>query len=147
MKASDFISKDDQKKIEHAVKQAEHKTSGEIRVHIDSRCKVEVLDAAARVFATLGMHKTKLRNGVLIYLALEDKKFAIIGDAGINQKVSANFWDNIKNDMQEHFRKSDFTTGLIHGISMTGAQLKQHFPHEKDDVNELPDEISFGTGK
>lgn len=147
MKASDFFSKDDQKKIEQAVKQAEHKTSGEIRVHIDSRCKGEVLDAAARVFATLGMHKTKLRDGVLIYLALEDKKFAIIGDAGINQKVPANFWDNIKNEMQEHFRKSEFTTGLTHGITMTGTQLKQHFPHEMDDVNELPDEISFGTGK
>ena len=147
MKASDFFSKDDQKKIEQAIKQAEHKTSGEIRVHIDARCKGEVLDAASKVFATLGMHKTKLRDGVLLYLALEDKKFAIIGDAGINQKVPANFWDNIKNDMLVHFRKSDFTTGLIHGIAMTGTQLKQHFPHEKDDVNELPDEISFGTGK
>jgi uncharacterized membrane protein len=144
MKASDFFSKDDQKKIEEAVKQAEHKTSGEIRVHIDTRCKGDVLDAATRVFATLGMHKTKLRNGVLIYLALQDKKFAIIGDAGINQKVPANFWDNIKNDMLEHFLKSEFTAGLIHGISMSGAQLKQHFPHEKNDVNELPDEISFG---
>jgi uncharacterized membrane protein len=144
MKASDFFSKDDQKKIEEAVKQAEHKTSGEIRVHIDTHCKGEVLDAAARVFATLGMHKTKLRNGVLIYLALQDKKFAIIGDVGINQKVPVNFWDNIKNDMLEHFRKSEFTTGLIHGISMSGTQLKQHFPHEKNDVNELPDEISFG---
>ena len=144
MKAIDFFSKDDQKKIEEAIKQAEHKTSGEIRVHIDSRCKGEVLDAAAKVFATLNMHKTKLRNGVLIYLALEDKKFAIIGDAGINQRVPANFWDNIKNDMLEHFRNSDFTKGLIHGIIMSGTQLKQHFPHEKDDVNELPDEISFG---
>jgi uncharacterized membrane protein len=147
MKASDFFSKDDQKKIEQAIKQAEHKTSGEIRVHIDAGCKGEVLDAASKVFATLGMHKTKLRDGVLIYLALEDKKFAIIGDAGINQKVPANFWDNIKNDMLEHFRNSEFTTGLIHGIAMTGKQLKQHFPHEKDDVNELPDEISFGTGQ
>jgi uncharacterized membrane protein len=147
MKSRDFFSKDDQKKIEHAVKQAEHKTSGEIRVHIDLRCKLDVLDAAAKVFSTLGMHKTKLRNGVLIYLALEDKKFAIIGDAGINEKVPANFWDNIKNDMLEHFRKAEFTAGLIHGITMTGTQLKQHFPHEKDDVNELPDEISFGSDK
>lgn len=147
MKASDFFSKDDQKKIEHAIMQAEHKTSGEIRVHIDLKCKGEVLDAATKVFATLKMHKTKHRNGVLIYLALEHKKFAIIGDAGIHQKVPPDFWDNIKNDMLAHFRKSDFTAGLIHGISMTGTQLKQHFPHEKDDVNELPDEISFGTGK
>lgn len=147
MTASEFLTKDDQKKIEQAVKQAEHKTSGEIRVHIDMKCKGEVLDAASRIFATLGMHKTELRNGVLIYLALEDKKFAIIGDAGINQKVPANFWDNIKNDMQAHFQRSEFASGLIHGITMAGAQLKQHFPHQKDDVNELPDEISFGKEK
>jgi len=147
MKASDFFSKEDQKKIEEAVKHAEHKTSGEIRVHIDSKCKGEVLDAAANVFGILNMHKTKMRNGVLIYLAVEDKKFAIIGDAGINQKVPANFWDNIKNDMLEHFRNAEFTKGLVHGITMAGTQLKQHFPHEKDDVNELPDEISFGSGK
>jgi uncharacterized membrane protein len=144
MKASEFFSKEDQKKIEEAINRAEHKTSGEIRVHIDTRCKGDVLDAAARVFATLNMHKTKLRNGVLIYLALEDRKFAIIGDAGINQKVPANFWDEIKNNMQVHFRNSEFTTGLIHGISMSGTQLRQHFPHAADDVNELSDEISFG---
>jgi uncharacterized membrane protein len=147
MKASNFFSKDDQNKIVEAIKEAEHKTSGEIRVHIDSKCKGEVLDAAAKVFATLNMHKTHLRNGVLIYLAVEDRKFAIIGDVGINQKVPANFWDKIKNEMQEHFKNSEFTKGLIHGISMSGTQLKQHFPHEKDDKNELPDEVSFGTGK
>lgn len=147
MKASDFFSKDDQKKIEQAVKQAEHKTSGEIRVHIDTRCKADVLDAAARVFATLGMHKTKLRNGVLIYLALQDRKFAIIGDVGINVKVPSNFWDNIKEEMLQHFKNSEFTAGLVHAILKAGEQLKQHFPHEKDDINELPDEISFGKGK
>ena len=144
MKAKDFFPAGDRKLIEQAIHGAEENTSGEIRVHIDSRCKGDVLDAAAWVFGKLGMHKTHLRNGVLIYLAVQDQKFAIIGDAGINQKVPANFWDNIKTDMESHFRTGEFTTGLVHGITMTGNQLKTHFPHQKDDVNELPDEISFG---
>jgi uncharacterized membrane protein len=147
MKPSNFFLLEDQKKIEQAIHEAEHKTSGEIRVHIDNRCKGEVLDTAARVFAKLRMHRTKHRNGVLIYLALEDKKFAILGDIGINQKVPSNFWDNIKTDMQQHFRNGEFTQGLIHGITMAGNQLKQHFSHDKDDKNELPDEISFGRNE
>ena len=144
MKIKDFLSREDQQKIVQAIKDAEHETSGEIRVHLDSKCRGEVLDAAVKVFAALKMHKTELRNGVLIYLAVEDKKFAIIGDAGINNKVPADFWDKIKDEMQLRFRQSEFVTGLVHAISMTGHQLKQHFPHQKNDVNELPDDISFG---
>ena len=75
---------------------------------------------------------------------MEDRKFAIIGDVGINHKVPAGFWDNIKTDMENHFRQGAFVEGLVHGITMSGNQLKTHFPHAVNDVNELPDEISFG---
>jgi uncharacterized membrane protein len=127
------------------IKSAELNTSGEIRLHVDNKCKIDVLDQAAFIFKKLKMHKTELRNGVLIYLAVADKKFAIIGDAGINAKVPDNFWDDIKNQMSDCFKKGDFVKGLSIGIEMAGEQLKKHFPYQKDDVNELPDEISIGN--
>ncbi|MBN1599872.1 MAG: TPM domain-containing protein [Bacteroidales bacterium] len=131
-------------KITGAVKEAELNTSGEIRVHVENRCKIDVLDQASYIFKKLEMHKTELRNGVLFYLAVEDRKFAILGDAGINAKVPDNFWDEIKNVMSEHFKKGEFVQGLSKGIKMAGEQLKKHFPYQKDDINELSDEISLG---
>jgi uncharacterized membrane protein len=89
------------------------------------------------------MHATERRNGVLFYLAVRNKEFAIIGDGGINEKVPENFWDKAKNILQKHFRSGKYTEGLVEGILMAGKQLKEHFPHKRDDVNELPDEISF----
>lgn len=130
--------------IVEAIKQAEHNTSGEIRVHIEKKCKIDVLDRAANVFAMLKMHKTELRNGVLFYLSVEDRKFAILGDVGINIKVPENFWDSVKNTVLEQFKQGNQTEGLIQGILMAGEKLKAHFPYQKDDVNELSDEISFG---
>jgi uncharacterized membrane protein len=103
-----------------------------------------VLDRAANVFAMLKMHKTKLRNGVLFYLSVEDRKFAILGDAGINARVPQNFWEITKEAMLEHFKNGQLTEGLVKGITMAGDKLKEHFPYQKDDVNELSDEISFG---
>jgi len=144
MKASDFFSNEQKGEIVNAIKMAEHETSGEIRVHLDLRCKVELLDRAAHIFAKLKMHKTHLRNGVLFYLAIEDQKFAIIGDAGIHKVLPPDFWDKVKEKMQEYFKQAKFTDGLVHGIILAGEKLKTHFPHKKDDVNELPDEISFG---
>lgn len=126
------------------IQSAELNTSGEIRLHVDNKCKIDVLDQAAFIFKKLKMHKTELRNGVLIYLAVSDKKFAIIGDAGINAKVPDDFWDNIKNKMSDCFKEGDFVKGLSIGIEMAGEQLKKHFPHQQDDINELPDEISIG---
>jgi len=143
VKASTFFTKEQQGKILAAVKAAEESTSGEIRVHIETSFTGEVLDRAAWIFKKLGMHKTALRNGVLFYLAVEDRKFAIIGDAGINAKVPEGFWNNIKELMTTDFREGKFTEGLSKGIIMTGEQLKSHFPHQSNDVNELPDEISF----
>jgi len=145
MKPSEFFSKEDKEKITRAIGEAELDTSGEVRVHIEGKCIGEVLDRAAYVFEQLGMHKTKLRNGVLFYLAVENQKFAILGDAGINAVVSDDFWDETKNLMLNHFKNNEFAEGLAKGIQMAGKQLKQHFPYQKDDVNELSDEISFGS--
>jgi uncharacterized membrane protein len=143
MKASTFFSKEQQAQILAAVKEAEMETSGEIRVHIESTLKGDVLDRAAWLFKKLGMHETDERNGVLFYLAVSDRKFAIIGDAGINAKVPGGFWDDISELLKNNFKEGKFTEGLSEGILLAGKHLKMHFPHKSDDVNELPDEISF----
>jgi uncharacterized membrane protein len=145
MSASNFLSKEQQQLIVYTIEQAEKDTSGEIRVHIESKCKEEnVLDRAAYLFAKLKMHTTELRNGVLIYLSVNDKKFAIIGDSGINSKVPSGFWDEIKEIMAQNFRNGNFHEGLMQGIKLTGTKLKEFFPYQKDDTNELSNEISFG---
>lgn len=143
MKAVSFFSKEQQDEILASVKEAEKATSGEVRVHIETSCPEDVMDRAAWIFGKLNMQKTAERNGVLFYLAVSDKKFAIIGDAGINAKVPEGFWDEIKEMMQKLFREGKFTEGLSRGIIMAGSQLKYQFPHKKNDVNELSDEISF----
>jgi len=144
MSASDFLSKDQKTLVENAIREAEKNTSGEIRVHIESEIKGEVLDRAAYLFEYLSMHKTDLRNGVLFYVATKNRKFAILGDAGINAKVPANFWDQIKESMGASFSEGKFAEGLSQGILKAGEQLKAHFPFQNNDVNELSDEISFG---
>jgi uncharacterized membrane protein len=143
IKASTFFTREQQAQIRDAIKEAEGETSGEIRVHIETRLTGNVLDRAAWIFQKIGMHTTENKNGVLFYLAVKDKKFAIIGDGGINAKVTETFWDKTKNVLQKHFRNEKFTEGLIEGILMAGQQLKEHFPHKRDDINELPNEISF----
>ncbi len=143
MKASSFFSKEQQAEILAAIRKAEDNTSGEIRVHLESIIEGDVLDRSAWIFKKMKMHETAERNGVLFYLAVDNRKFAIIGDKGINEKVPENFWDSIKHTMEEHFRKGEFTEGLVRGILMAGIQLKEHFPFRKGDVNELPDDISF----
>lgn len=147
MKASTFFSKEEQDQILAAIKEAENETSGEIRIHIETTCNADVLDRAASVFKKLGMNKTAERNGVLFYLAVKDRKFAIIGDAGINAKVPEGFWDDIKEILRNRFKKGEFTEGLAEGMILAGQQLKTHFPFRKGDVNELSDEISFDKMK
>ena len=143
MKASEFFSREQQDQIRDAIKEAENTTSGEIRVHIETSLSGSVLDRAAWIFKRIGMHGTELRNGVLFYLAVTNKKFAVIGDQGINVKVPENFWDEIKMKLQQNFIAGKFAEGLVEGILLTGKQLKEHFPVQKNDINELPDEISF----
>lgn len=144
MNPKEFLGKENEILITKAIEGAENQTSGEIRVHVESLCKEEVLDRAAWLFKKLKMHETKERNGVLIYLSVNDRKFAIIGDSGINKVVPEGFWDEIKEMMISHFSKGEFALGLINGIEKTGEQLKQFFPWQENDVNELSDEISYG---
>ena len=144
MNAKDFFTEEERKQIVDSIKQAEFKSSGEIKVHIENTFKGEVLDRAAQVFKQLEMHKTELRNGVLIYLAIKDRKFAVIGDAGINKVVGNNFWDEAKDLMLSEFKNQAFAKGLCEGISKIGEQLTAFFPRSKDDLNELSDDISFG---
>ena len=143
-RAKDFFSKEQKSEIKKAILNAELDTSGEIRVHIENECNGDALDRASYLFGKLKMDTTELHNGVLFYLAIISKKFAIIGDSGINKEVPENFWEDIKTIMAEKFVVGDFTEGLATGITMAGVRLKKHFPHHIDDINELSDEISFG---
>lgn len=142
-----LFTEQQQKQVQDAIAQAELNTSGEIRVHIDKRCKEEPMKMAIAVFEKLGMHKTEQRNAVLFYLAMDDKKLAILGDKGINEAVPSNFWDEIRDLMVSHFKKGEFTEGLSKGIVMAGEQLKSAFPYQSDDTNELSNEITFEDGE
>lgn len=143
IKASTFLSPEDQTEILSAIRKAEKKTSGEIRVHIETTLEGDVLDRAAWIFRMIGMQRTELHNGVLFYLAVRDRKFAIIGDSGINAVVPEHFWDNIRDHLTERFSKEQFAEGLAEAIMLAGEQLSAHFPRFSGDINELPDDISF----
>jgi len=142
--SKDLFSETDRQKIVEAIIEAEQNTSGEIRLFIEDKCEGDVLDRAAFIFKQLHIHETKERNGVLFYLATVSHKFAILGDAGINALVPKDFWDHIKDEMQLHFKAGDFVGGLIKGISMSDDALKKYFPYDKNDKNELSNEIIFG---
>ncbi len=144
MNVQKYFTEENKLQIANAIRVAEMNTSGEIRVHIEKFCKGDVLDQAAYVFEKLEMHKTQLRNGVLFYVAIEDKRFAILGDSGINQKVPSDFWEKAKEIVLLNIKEGKLTEGLTKGILMAGEQLKEHFPYMKDDKNELSDDISFG---
>ncbi len=145
MKPSEFFSEEEKTKIIRAIREAERKTSGEIRVHIEEKCTGDVLDRAAYVFRKLNMHETRLRNGLLFYMVIDDKKFGILGDAGINAVVPEDLWEGIKDLVLDHFKKGEFAEGLTKGILLAGEKSKKYFPYRQDDLNELPDEISYGS--
>jgi len=132
------------KEIRDAISIAEKETSGELRVHLEKSCRGNLLDRAAYIFKTLKMHETAERNGVLFYLAYKDRKFAILGDSGINNLVPPNFWDEIRDKMQDNFKNGQFIDGLTAGIVMAGNALKEFFPYHFNDVNELSNEVSVG---
>ena len=144
MNVQKYFTEENKLQITNAIRAAEMNASGEIRVHIEKYCKGNVLDRAAYIFEKMEMHKTQLRNGVLFYLAVEDHQFAILGDAGINQKVPEDFWETTKELVLSKFKDGNLTEGLTSGILMAGEQLKAHFPYLKNDVDELSNEISFG---
>ena len=143
MHPSKQFSAEQKEAIVRAIQEAERNSSGEIRVHIENHCNKNVLDRATQVFAELNMHKTVLRNGILIYIALQDRKLAIIGDVGINTKVPTQCWEQIKDLMLQQFKDGKLCEGICQGILEAGQHLKSFFPYQEDDVNELPDDISF----
>lgn len=143
-KIEDFLSASEEEEIVDAIRQAESETSGEIRVHIEKHSKIDLFKRSLEVFHSLKMDNTKLRNGVLIYVAVYDRKFLIYGDEGINAVVPNDFWENTKNTIQYHFKKGEFKKGIISGILKAGNELKTFFPWEASDKNELSDDISKG---
>lgn len=140
------LNKNDKIKLISAIEKAEKKTSGEIKIHVDKRCTGNPVNAAIKVFEKLGMTNTKDRNGVLIYLALKDKKMAIIGDTGIDEKVPDDFWESVKDTMLQDFKEGKFVEGICEAIKESGIKLSTYFPYQSDDENELSDEISMGEG-
>jgi uncharacterized membrane protein len=137
------LSDSEQKKIKQSIEWAENATSGEVRVCIENKCEKDAYERAITCFYDLKMDVTALRNGVLVYVALEDKKFAIIGDEGINKVVPPDFWNSTKKLMIDKFKSNELVEGISVGIIEAGKQLKKYFPHQLDDLNELPDDIVF----
>jgi uncharacterized membrane protein len=143
-KVEEFLTKVEEEEIISAIKTAEKNTSGEIRVHIEASSKKEHYERALEVFYLLEMNNTKDANAVLIYVAVNDKKFVIYGDKGINSVVPKDFWDTTKNVIQNHFKTGNFKQGIVDGILKAGEELQDHFPYQTDDENELSNEISKG---
>jgi len=138
-----FFSRKEKKQILEAVREAEENTSGEIRVHLEYHAREPVYGHAQKVFQKIGITKTAERNGVLIFLATRNKKFAVLGDVGINEKVPEGFWNDVVQIMQEHFKKNKFAEGISEAVLRIGEKLKAYFPHQTNDKNELSDNISY----
>ncbi len=151
-KVEDFLTSEEEAAIVEAIRIAEKNTSGEIRVHLEPTSisaeepneQIDAFDRAAEVFDMLNMQNTKESNGVLIYVAVQDRTLVIMGDKGINDIVGQNFWESTKDIIINHFKNGNMKQGLVEGILKAGEKLKKHFPHKKDDKNELPDDISVG---
>lgn len=141
---TDFLTSAEEDEIIAAIKQAENNTSGEIRVHIENHTEKPPLERAKEVFFQLNMTNTIARNGVLFYVGVSDHTFVILGDEGIDKAVEADFWDCTKDVVISHFKESRFKDGLVEGILKAGDRLKQYFPFDDKDKNELPDTISKG---
>jgi uncharacterized membrane protein len=147
LELDDLLHDEALRRIEEAIRTAELGTSGEIRVHVDETCQDDPLDHAAYLFSELGMHRTAMRNGVLIYLSWMDHKLAIIGDAGINAVTGEQFWNTTRDAMIEQLRSNDIVGALCTGVSMAGEQLRAHFPVSTTDVNELSNTVSRGPSR
>lgn len=151
-KVERFLTSEEETAIVEAIRVAEKNTSGEIRVHLEAKSistaepkkQIDTFDRAAEVFDMLHMNNTKEGNGVLLYVAVEDRTLVIMGDKGINDVVGQDFWESTKDTIINHFKDGDMKQGLVDGILKAGEKLKKHFPYRKDDKNELPDDISIG---
>ena len=143
-RVEDFLSAEEEQEIVQAILEAEKNTSGEIRVHIEAHTRLDHFDRAKEVFHLLKMDNTKEENGVLIYVAVNDRKFVIYGDGGINKVVSKDFWNTTKDAIEAQFKQGYFKQGIIDGILKAGSELKSHFPWNSNDTNELSNEVSKG---
>jgi uncharacterized membrane protein len=143
MKAKDFLTKGQLTYLASCIGESEHQTSGEIRIHIDTKCPGDARERAIKTFHLIGMRKTAARNGVLIYVACESRKFAVIGDKGINEVVPRGFWKNICDDLSDKFSTGSYVEGLETAVRRIGEKLKTYFPYDENDVNELPDDVSL----
>ncbi len=138
------LDRKDKRNIADAIHRAEELTSGEIRVHLKKKCGADVLSEAKKVFRRLKMHRTHERNGVLIFVALDSRRFAILGDEGIHKKVGASFWDEARDRMAAHFLQGLIREGILGGVSSAGEKLKKHFPRHTNDKDELSNKVTIG---
>ncbi len=142
MEVEAFLTAEEEQRIVEAIIDAENKTSGEIRVHLEKGLQKDPIKRAQEVFYYLGMDGTKNQNGILFYVAVDDHRFAVIGDKGIDTVVPDDFWESIRDEVITEFKSGAFARGLIEGILHAGEKLKEFFPLEDTDQNELPDSIS-----
>lgn len=142
MEVKEFLSAEQEQLVVDAIREAEKNTSGEVRVHFEKNSQKDPIKRAQEVFFLLEMDKTQDKNGVLFYVAVDDHRFAIIGDEGINNVVPDDFWESIKDEVINEFVKGDHGKGLVMGILHAGEKLKEYFPYQENDSNELSDEIS-----
>ncbi|HOZ39354.1 MAG: TPM domain-containing protein [Flavobacteriales bacterium] len=141
--AAEFLSATERLQVERAIGEAEQRTSGEIRVHFEDHIEDDVLDHAAFIFEELGMHRTRDRNGVLIYISVADRRVAVIGDKAINEAVPQGFWNDVVGVLKLHFAASRRADGLAEAVHMVGAKLQAFFPLRSDDSNELSNTITY----
>ena len=143
--AAAFFKTEEEERVVHAIRAAEKRTSGEIRVFVESRCRyVDPVDRAAEIFFALKMENTEDRNGVLIYIAMKDRQLAIFGDEGIHRAVGTEFWNREVAKILREFNAAHYVDGIIEIIRDIGEVLTEKFPYEREDRNELPDNIVFG---
>lgn len=138
-----FFSEKEKEQIIEAIEKSEINTSGEIRIHLERKARGDFFGHAKETFEKIGMAKTKERNGTLIFIGVASKRFAVLGDIGIHEKVPVDFWDDIVSVMKKHFMEDRFADGISEAVVLIGAKLKEFFPYMEDDINELSDEISY----
>lgn len=145
-KKKEFFTAEEQQQLVEAIQKAEQRTSGEVRLFVESHCRfVNAVDRATEIFSSLQMNKTELRNATLVYIATDDKQAAVFGDVGIHEKVGEEYWKAVVERMLFEFRQEKLLSGVCTAITLLGEALAEHFPYDKDtDKNELPDEIVFG---
>ena len=145
-KKKSLFNEEDNRIIVKAIRHADQRTSGDVRVFVESRCSwVDAIDRAAEIFFTLQMEKTEQRNAVLVYIALKDRQLAVFGDEGIHKKVGTEYWQKVVAEMLSTFNKEDYAKGIAECVIQIGEALTTHFPFDRGtDKNELPDTIVFG---